>query len=69
MFIYVLSTKMSSPNTGGTHKITSPGSLAHENLTRTFNCTRYQQLTSGLLVIRDSALQWLGVSHRAFKLL
>jgi len=40
MFIYVLPKEMSSPNTGGTHKITSPGSLARENLTRTFNCTR-----------------------------
>jgi hypothetical protein len=39
MFIYVLPKEMSSPNTGGTHKITSPGSLARENLTRTFNCT------------------------------
>jgi hypothetical protein len=39
MFIYALLKKMSSPNTGGTHKITSPGNLARENLTRTFNCT------------------------------
>jgi len=46
MFIYVLPKEMSSPNTGGTHKITSPGSLARENLTRTFNCTRFLQSSS-----------------------